>query len=85
MAIKFDYLLGKLRTEDGRIIISGSSDPASGLIGEWFLNTTSHQIKVYYDNSWQVLHTLSAGENYRLLEDGDYRLLEGGDIRLLEA
>lgn len=53
-----------------------TSDPASAKEGSLIINATDDGMKVYYNGSWQLLHTL---DPYALLlEDGFYILLEDG-------
>ena len=84
--IVYDALLGRILLHD-HPFRNVSSDPATGKTGQIILNTTDHKIKVYYDDSWQTLHTLTSGEeSYNiLLESGDALLLENGDNILLES
>jgi hypothetical protein len=83
MAIIFDPILGKLRKKDDAIRLV-TEDPATGQTGELIINTGTNQMKVRYNNSWQVLHTLDFAISYLLKEDGDKILTEAGDGLLLE-
>jgi len=76
---------GQNITIDGSQIREVASDPPSGRNSEMILNTTTHQIKVWYNSTWQVLHNVIAAANYLLMETGDKLLLETGDKFVLET
>lgn len=61
-------------------IPTGASDPSSASNGDLFINTTDAGYKVYYDGTWQTLHTLTvAALSYFLQEDGTSKfVLEDG-------
>ena len=61
-----------------------TSNPASADEGTLILNSSNHSIYVYYSSDWRLLHTISIGEDYLLLEIGDYILLEIGDKIIIE-
>lgn len=82
MGIVIDKILGEVLFHSH--VKSGSSNPASGSDGDWFLNTTNHTLLFWYDNQWQTLHSFSVPDNI-LMESGDYILMESGDKILLES
>lgn len=51
-----------------------SSDPVAANAGDLVLNTSTNQIKVFYGNTWQVLHTL---------EGAKINILQGQPIGLM--
>lgn len=84
MAYVFNPLSGNFDIVD-RTLIS-SSDPASGYEGQFLINTTSNELKVYYAGSWQLVATLTGPVtgDLLLLENGDGLLMENGDNFQLE-
>jgi hypothetical protein len=60
------------------------SDPASGNDMDLIYNTTTNQLKIFYDLAWYVIATLTIPDQL-LLETGDFVLLETGDYVLLES
>lgn len=55
-----------------------ASDPASSTNGAMILNTTDNKVKIWYDDVWQTLHTLSV-TLFLCQENGDLLLQENGD------
>jgi hypothetical protein len=73
MSYTFNPFTGNLDNvgSAGSIIIpSVSSDPASGSVGQIILNTTTHTIKIWYNDLWQEIHTLSYGIGIGVMEVG---------------
>jgi len=60
------------------------SDPASGNDMDLIYNTTTSQLKIFYQSVWYTLHTLTIPGKL-LLEDGDYLLSEIGEYISLES
>jgi len=81
MAYVYDYLKGDMMHEHPIRLVT--SDPASAKEGSLIINTTSHEMKVYYFSSWQTLHTLAASFSYFLQEDGSSRFLQEDGSSLL--
>lgn len=82
MAYVFNPLSGNFDIVD-RTLIS-ASDPASGYEGQFLINTTTNELKVYYAGNWQLVATLTPPGNLLLLENGDGLLMENGDNFELE-
>lgn len=82
MPAVFDKLESKVFLHD-HPIKRVSSDPASAKEGSLIINTTTHEMKVYYFSSWQTLHTLAASFSYLLQEDGSSRFLQEDGTSLL--
>lgn len=66
--------------EHGALTVT--SDPASASVGDIILNTTDGKMKIWYDSTWQELHSFSV-EDTILLENGDNFLLENADNLLI--
>jgi len=60
------------------------SDPASGNDMDLIYNTTTNQLKIFYDLAWYVIATLTIPGKL-LLEDGDCLLSEIGEYISLES
>ena len=58
MSYKLNPFTGKFDNVGSFVIPSGASDPASGAVGQMFLNTANSKIKVYYAGVWVDLHTI---------------------------
>lgn len=61
-----------------------TANPSSADEGALILNSTDNSIYVYYSGAWRLLHALTIGDEFLLLEDGDFILLEIGDKIILE-
>lgn len=61
-----------------------SSDPSVGGSLDMIFNTSDNTIKIFYDEVWHTLHTLTLPVRL-LLETGDILLLEDGSEVLLES
>jgi len=62
-----------------------SSSPSSPQDGWTYINSSTNGYYLYYSGTWFLLHTLSTGTSFFLLEDGFKLLLEtGADSLLLE-
>lgn len=59
MAFKYNPFIKDRDFYGVRIV---SADPASGVDGEWILNTTDHKLKVWFNSQWNVTHTLTVSE-----------------------
>lgn len=83
MAFKFNPFTGNLDIVNSTII--ATSDPASSSEGQWLINTTSNELKIYYSGAWYVIYSFGAPvANLLLLEDGFVLLMENGDNFRLE-
>jgi len=55
-----------------------SSRPASPTENQMYLITSTNTIEIYYDNDWQILHTLVSDSN-AIWEDGENVVWEDGE------
>lgn len=81
MSVVFDKLLEEPLLHRHMKIVS--SEPVSAAQLDQIYITTTHEIKMYYDGNWYLLHTLTVPDKI-LLESGDYLLLENGSKFLME-
>jgi len=62
-----------------------ASAPGNPSDGWMYINSGNDTMYVYYDGTWQSIHTLTpATAEFLLLESGDAVLLESGDKVVLE-
>jgi len=83
MKFKFNPLTDNLDLVNENIK-AVASDPASGKDLEMIFNTTTNQLKIFYQYVWYTIHTLTIPGKL-LLEDGDCLLSEIGEYISLES
>lgn len=84
MSIVVDKILGDvlMHKHSLRTVIS---DPASAKEGTIILNTADHKIKIYYNEVWQVLHTLDADNNYNFMDGSNFEFMNGDQFEFMNG
>jgi hypothetical protein len=86
MSNKVDPILGEYRQNDSNFKGVLAAEPATGVDGDWYINSVESAEYVYYLGSWWVRRYFPSGPTTGILtEAGDYQTSELGEYLLQEA
>jgi hypothetical protein len=82
----FNPFIGTLdEVGGGSSVLSQASDPLTSIDGQFLINTTEENLKIWYGGQWNLVATFTIIRDSLLLESDDYLLQENGDRLRLEV